>query len=489
MVSENISTPLTKTPKIKIDYDLLEFDREITPSFKGTPDTIIDLETGDIQPKKLSGPDELLFKFIQHTKKNKPKNNKIIKTFSSDSNCLDPELITFDINDDEMVLKESKPGSAYLKLKKVLEEKIAKKRKEQHLQKMKNLDIDNEIAMEEYSDCGADDNDDDNDQNEEEDDDENNPEPLENDLIDNEVEEIQEENDPPEDENDDSDESSENDEENNQTIKKSRILTAFEDSDDDLEKNEFLDKSIDIPENKRNEQPIDDILIGNDDELNKNDEENELLELCSGRFTVTQKTQPSENLFSSTQLDTQVDPNELMAMCSGTFETQNTITTVTDDKIDSSLQENDYQTKFLLESSDEDENAENSIKQKKKSNKRRNFNVDDEDDEDEIEEKNDDEINEDKEEEEEEESEDDDEEVEKYIDYDSDENEVEVVMTKNDRIMKASDFVENEAELSGSEWGSADEDEADLGDYDHIDLDEENFNESKLQTELGQIHM
>lgn len=55
--------------------------------------------------------------------------------------------------------------------------------------------------------------------------------------------------------------------------------------------------------------------------------------------------------------------------------------------------------------------------------------------------------------------------------------------------MKVSDFVENEAELSESEWGSADEDEQDLDKFE-IELgDEEKFDENKVRNDLEKIHM
>lgn len=55
---------------------------------------------------------------------------------------------------------------------------------------------------------------------------------------------------------------------------------------------------------------------------------------------------------------------------------------------------------------------------------------------------------------------------------------------------RASEFVEREAELSESEWGSADEDEKDLDAYDEKDLaNEEDFDQRKLQSELERIRM
>jgi len=74
------------------------------------------------------------------------------------------------------------------------------------------------------------------------------------------------------------------------------------------------------------------------------------------------------------------------------------------------------------------------------------------------------------------------------VDYDSEENEIVVEMTKKDRKMRAANFVDKEAELSESEWGSADEDEKNMDNYD-IELgDEDQFDRDKLRNELGQIH-
>ena len=50
-------------------------------------------------------------------------------------------------------------------------------------------------------------------------------------------------------------------------------------------------------------------------------------------------------------------------------------------------------------------------------------------------------------------------------------------------------FFDAEAELSGSEWGSADEDEKDLDDLEMEGGDDEQLDQHKLQKEIGRLHM
>lgn len=77
---------------------------------------------------------------------------------------------------------------------------------------------------------------------------------------------------------------------------------------------------------------------------------------------------------------------------------------------------------------------------------------------------------------------------EQYVNYDSEENEIILHETK-ERQKEAKTFFDKEAELSESEWGSADEDERDLDKLD-IELgDEDEFDQGKLQNQLERIHM
>ncbi|KPJ21240.1 Claspin-like [Papilio machaon] len=81
------------------------------------------------------------------------------------------------------------------------------------------------------------------------------------------------------------------------------------------------------------------------------------------------------------------------------------------------------------------------------------------------------------------------EDVERIVEYDSEENEVEVQPQKKKK--KIGDFFEQEAELtSEDEWmGSGDEDEAGLDRMEREEGDDDVFHEGKLRKELGQIHM
>ncbi|EZA60471.1 Claspin [Ooceraea biroi] len=78
--------------------------------------------------------------------------------------------------------------------------------------------------------------------------------------------------------------------------------------------------------------------------------------------------------------------------------------------------------------------------------------------------------------------------AEQYVYYDSEENEM-IIAPEKDIKKVAADFLEEEAELSGSDWDSVDEDEKDLDKLEFEDGDDEHIDEHKVRDELGKIHM
>lgn len=74
---------------------------------------------------------------------------------------------------------------------------------------------------------------------------------------------------------------------------------------------------------------------------------------------------------------------------------------------------------------------------------------------------------------------------EQYVDYDSEENEV---ISKKDIKKVGADFLEEEAELSESDWDSADEDEKDLDKLEYEEADDEHIDEHEMKNQLEKIH-
>lgn len=289
-----------------------------------------------------------------------------------------------------------------------------------------------------------------------------------------------------EDEDDDSDD--DNDDELTETnpenkIKRTRIIKTFEDSDEedvDNDDRDFL--KTQPPQTQPN--------IFDTQASTKPDEESELMGLCSGTFDITQKP-PSPNALMSQIPLTQnqgkpLDDDELMELCSGTFEEAVGATQQTEVK--GEVQQ--LKCNKILSSDEDDETTTKAPRTKKLTKKLKKKAAklgfsDDEEEEEEIAQGDEDE--EDDADEEQEELPADDEPA-TFVDYDSEENEIVVQMTKKDCLKKAANFLEKEAELSESEWGSADEDEKNLDKYD-IELgDEDEFDREKLRSELEQIH-
>ncbi|XP_059478025.1 claspin-like [Neocloeon triangulifer] len=217
------------------------------------------------------------------------------------------------------------------------------------------------------------------------------------------------------------------------------------------------------------------------------DETQNLEELCSGQFVTQAKTSEEQTDFNKLlgqKWETQTQ--DLAALCSGNFVTQSDLKggrepspTKADRLLEVPMSPtvNDKPLKLVI-SSDEDENTidvPKSTEKKKRKKKKRKLDFSDDEDEE----------NEDQEEEAEESGA---EEGADYslVDYDSEENEV-VVKTGEAR-SKAARFFEAEAELSGSDWESADEDERGLDYMDEELGDKEQIDEDDMKEQLGKIH-
>lgn len=231
-------------------------------------------------------------------------------------------------------------------------------------------------------------------------------------------------------------------------------------------------------------------------------DDDDFLDILSGRFIETQDTLSTKALESVTPLEDNFSDSQFVSQVPETIDAnaqlvQKTHSPTNDEvdasqlvpQLDSCQKTEIHQRKIFDSSEDEDENPQSGSKLKRKNKKKLKqklkkleFSDDEEhessnpDDFEEI-----DELEECEEEEEEEREE-------VLVDYDSEENEVEVVMKKKDIIKSANNYFEQEAELSESEWGSADEDEKGLDKYDIEVADEEQFDQNKLQEEVGRIH-
>lgn len=457
---------------------------------------LIDLETGDIVKKELTGPELLMQKYVDNAckKVSSQQSQEVDLEIVSLSQGLHTEHIRVKRDPKPFVLKDLKPGASYMKLKASLEQKIHEKRKEEVMKREEyTKKIEEEQAT--YS----------NDEDEVIDSETEDVDELE--KVEETIEPTEVEQNPEIDDNDSSDSSSSDEEGACEADKprKGRIIAAFEDSDDpdDAEKitetspkKSTMDVSLNSfdPLDINLEKPSDDhsvtILPWEDDEGPANPDD-DLLALCSGKFST--QIQPSANPLQKLFNDVQTQPlneDELSALCSGRFTTQASPAPVLelekadDEPIVDTNNKHEVRRPVILSSDEEDDatRAESSQKKIKRRKKRRRQVLEISDDEsDEVDEpiSGEGEVGDYEEVEVEE--------AETYIDYDSEENEVQVKMTKKDRLKKAEAYFENEAELSGSEYGSADEDEAnldefekELGDDDVVDLD---------TAELERIHM
>lgn len=217
-----------------------------------------------------------------------------------------------------------------------------------------------------------------------------------------------------------------------------------------------------------------------------------LMQLCSTKFESTQRS--GVDLKSLTSQSNTIKLRELGAeSCNAeSIDVKESESSVVEDKISGEKDLHDGSVRHTKEveevsatgselrlrivSSDDEEQSEEDtfLKRKKRSAKRLNLSDSEEEEAQSFDEENDSAHNEEAEV--------------KYIDYDSEENEVTVV-PRGDIRKVAADFLEEEAELSESDWDSADEDEKDLDRLDFEEADEEHMDEDEVKNQLEKIHM
>ncbi|KAG5681115.1 hypothetical protein PVAND_010575 [Polypedilum vanderplanki] len=506
---------------------------------------VIDIFSGSIQPKKLSGPELLYQKFLKTQAKPKINKEKVcMNILSFENGKLGIQKVEVKL-EKEAELDHNRPGFSREKLKQNLRDQIVQKR----LETIKSKGLKSEFEPEEKcksnenkeNQRNSDESDGDYDpqeheeQSEESDDDEEEEEEsskisknkkkdkcafIDNEAIDEDDENLEEE-------QESSEESSDEEEQNAQ--KKGRILKAFVDSDDEQQNSEnktdtHNTSTVIMTENDLKESAYinsqatdftfdepsisEEILPSRLGELIDTTpnvvEDEDLMDICSGQFLTTQAFE-KQNEISQNNLSEPIDNLSQKEPLNVINESECLTSKIeNDEQFSKKPQEEEEEetstknVKKLLESTDdeadnecEDSTGKRKVKKKKSKQKMKKLGFsDDESDEEIIQNAQtfDNESELECEEEEEEEAQQDINNDEILIDYDSEENEIEVKMTKKEKLKKAQEYFENEAELSESEWGSADEDEKGLDKYEIELADDEQFDETKLREEVGRIH-
>lgn len=447
----------------------LALDADAAPKLSGDENMIIDLDTNVVKPREKSGVEELQERFLCHAIKKPKADGQLSKLsiFNTESGSLE----TTSHYSETIIKADVKPGQAYTRLKNELGKKISEKRRETMLKRVeeerqRRLEMesdDDEEEMEEYSDCGTEESDpaeSDHEAtemgNEHKKEDELNVNGSEvddslpvNDLIDDQAEDDEDENDL----SADNDESDEEPAKNSNGAKRSRIIAAFEDDSGDempppngQTSAAIIETSLRSLDDSASEQIIGELPQSASTQL---DEEkcrqaiiDDMKEFESRLLdTNTQVEAPrieatTSALFPDNGEDEEIGESQLMALCSGAFATQKPAEVVGSDETRISAAPEEVE-KVVLEdvptadlksallSSDDENTGEDGMRSKekmKKSKKNKKKKLEYSDDEDDSAENQEAEV-----ESSDDEAEIDDEEVdlgERFVEYDSDENEV-----------------------------------------------------------------
>uniref|UniRef100_A0A1A9ZF07 Claspin n=1 Tax=Glossina pallidipes TaxID=7398 RepID=A0A1A9ZF07_GLOPL len=455
------------------------------PSLSGDPSKLINLETGDLIEKQPNGVENLMQRLMSTVKVHKAKTLERCNILAFENDKLEVTSVNVNIHGDETsIKKEPKPGAAYFELKKKLKEIIKKKRLEELCKKQEEEKMEYEESSidTEEEDCGDFENENETDEFSKDEGKEKKEILADIDV----TEELEIEKEDQIDEFEERKMDKIQEEETFDLERKNHAANSLADSsghNDDLEVNR---DDIDFLKT----QPLSKSPLALRTQTGKEG----LLTICSGSFDSTQPT--TSALISQIPLvQNNVDhmnEDELLQLCSGRFDGGSETQKLQNEENNSQLSHKSVCNNILSSDEDNDDEEEEPVKlsrgnpRKKKLTKRINkkkaklgFSDDEEEEE----------IKEDPGSDLEEEIDATEPEAEAFIDYDSEENEILVHLTKDDRVQEAEKFFENEAELSESDWGSADEDEEnDLDKYD-IELgDEDEFDKEKLRDELGKIH-
>uniref|UniRef100_A0A0A9Y665 Claspin n=2 Tax=Lygus hesperus TaxID=30085 RepID=A0A0A9Y665_LYGHE len=444
------------------------------PKISGAPDEVIDLDELSTKP----GAFGLMQRFIKHSKlKSKPIHQQNVLS-----------VMTSEVNDCGEIIKlseetikvnkkvEPKPGERLVVLKTTLQQKMAENRGQQLAKKLEEY----KLYEEEF--YGVVDNgegeedmfsEDECDEKEEKEEEENEAEEnIDNPFLEEEAAESGND-DAADDEKDDVNEDDAEDEEKSDVEETASVLLG---NDSDEEPEVEKDDSDTYPVSENDEADEDDVL----------------------------PTPPLPMAFHSlagTQNADSIDESQLMALCSGNFSSSTIDLKVLETSSEAFQNAEDEGSqvpsakdspKYAIDSDDEE-----IMVSKKQKNKKRKLSFSDDEDcpEDNggaLVESDDDEdnetmklsLNDDEATERNEEIESDEENV-GQEDLVEDEDDEEVQLAK--KLSKG--FLDKEAELSESEWGSEDEDEKGLDQYEEEEGDKEKISQRRLQKELGKIHM
>lgn len=99
-------------------------------------DFVIDLETGGIVPKKLSGPEMLFQRFLKTVQKPKPKESVCMNILSIENGSLENQKVEVKL-EKEVELDHNRPGHSHEKLKEQLLNKIKMQRNEEYKKRAK----------------------------------------------------------------------------------------------------------------------------------------------------------------------------------------------------------------------------------------------------------------------------------------------------------------------------------------------------------------